>query len=287
MTSEIPKAADWKKNTVKKFEELIEKYPIVGSVNMQYMPAKQLQKMRDTLRGTADIFMGKRTLIKHAIENVKNKKEGIEQLEQYLVGMPALIFANKNPFKLYKTLEKNKSTMAAKAGQVAPKDIVVKAGGTGFSPGPIIGELGSFKIKTAIENGKVTIKEDVVVAKEGEEIGEKLANILSRLGIEPMEVGLDLQAVYEDGSIIPKQVLSVDEKEYENNIRAMASEAFNLAMHVGFPTGETTELLLSKAHLEAMSLATETAILNEETAERIIAKAEIQMTNVKKSAAFE
>lgn len=287
MNSEIPKAADWKQKTVKEFEELIEKYDIVGSVNMQYMPAKQLQKMRDTLRDTAEIKMAKRSLIKKAIENVKNKKKGVDKLETYLGGMPALIFTSKNPFKLYKTLEKNKSTMAAKAGQVAPKDIVVQAGPTGFSPGPIIGELGAFKIKTAIENGKVAVKEDAVVAKEGDEISEKLANILSRMGIEPMEVGLDLQAVYEDGSIITKDILAVDETEYKENIKRLSQEAFNLAMFVSFPTKDTTELMLGKAHSDALALATETAVLNNETADRIIAKAEMQMQSVKKAAAFE
>ncbi|MBI2112759.1 50S ribosomal protein L10, partial [Candidatus Woesearchaeota archaeon] len=36
-------------------------------------------------------------------------------------------------------LEKNKSNAPAKPGQVAPKDITVKAGATSFAPGPIIG----------------------------------------------------------------------------------------------------------------------------------------------------
>ncbi|MGM5482657.1 MAG: 50S ribosomal protein L10 [Nanobdellota archaeon] len=287
MTSEIPKAADWKQKAVKEIEELISKYDIVGSVNMEYMPAKQLQKMRDTLRGTAEIRMAKRSLIKKAIENVKNKKKDIGKLEQYLNGMPALIFTSKNPFKLFKTLEKNKSTMAAKAGQLAPKDIVVKEGPTGFSPGPIIGELGAFKIKTAIENGKVAIKQEAVVAKQGDEISEKLANILSRMGIEPMEVGLDLQAVYEDGSIIEKDVLAVDEKEYKDNITRLSQEAFNLAMFVSYPTAETTELMVSKAHSDALALATEAVILNKESAQRIISKSEMQMQSVKKAAAFE
>lgn len=287
MTSEIPKAADWKQKTVKEFEELIEQYPIVGSVNMQDMPARQLQKMRETLRDTAVIKMAKRSLISRALENVKNKKEAIEELEQYLKGMPALIFASKNPFKLYKTLEKNKSTMAAKPGQTAPKDIVVQAGPTGFSPGPIIGELGSFKIKTAIENGKVTVKEDAVVAKEGEQISEKLANILSRMGIEPMEVGLDLQAVYEDGSIITKDILSVDEEEYKESIKRLSTEAFNLAMYVSYPTKETTECLISKAHSDAFALATESAVVNKETVDKILAKADMQMQSVKKASAFE
>ncbi len=284
MSSEIPKIADWKKKAVDELVALLEEYPIVGAVNMQYLPAKQLQKMRDTLRETAEIRMAKRRLIKIAIDKVKDKKEGIEKLEEYMVGMPALIFTKKNPFTLYKTTEKSKSTMAAKAGQIVPKDVVVKAGPTGFSPGPIIGELGAFKIKTAIENGKVAVKDDVVVAKEGDEISAKLAGILSRLGIEPMEVGLDIKAMYEDGSILTQDVLAVDEKAYKNSIKQLASEAFNLAVYAAYPTAETTEIIVKKAARDAMGVATQAAVLNKDTASRLIAKAEMQMQSVKDKA---
>lgn len=284
MSSEIPKIADWKKKTVDDLAALLEEYPIVGAVNMQHLPAKQLQQMRETLRGTAVIKMAKRRLINLAIDRVKDKKEGVEQLKEYLSGMPALIFTEKNPFTLYKTVEKNKSTMAAKAGQIAPKDIVVKAGPTGFSPGPIIGELGAFKIKTAIEGGKVNIQDDVTVAKEGEEISEKLAGILSRLGVEPMEVGLDIRAMYEEGSILDTKVLAVDEKAYKESIKQLATEAINLSVYAAFPTAETSKLMFTKAARDAFGVATEAAVPNKDTAPRLIAKAERQMQSVKNKA---
>lgn len=275
------KAADWKKKTVQEFVKLLKDYPIVGSVNMENLPAKQLQRMRDLMRDTAVIKMAKRRLISIAIEDVKGEKKGIEELEKDLRGMPALLFTKQNPFTLYKMLSKNKSPMPAKAGQTAPKDIVIPAGPTNFSPGPIIGELGSFKIKTSIENGKVAIKQDSVVAKEGDIISPKLAEILGRLGIEPMEMGLDLVAVYEDGSILKKDILAVDEEEYLDNVRRLASEAFNLAMFAGYPTAETTQPLITKAHREAMSLSIEGSIPTRETLPNLLAKAEAQMLGLK------
>ncbi len=284
MNSEIPKIAGWKKKAVDDLCGLLEDYPIVGAVDMQYLPAKQLQKMRDTLRGTAEIRMAKRRLISLAIKRIKDKKGGVEQLEKYLTGMSALIFTRKNPFTLYKTAEKSKSTMEAKAGQIAPKDIVVKAGPTGFSPGPIIGELGAFKIKTSIENGKVVVNNDVVVAKEGEEITPKLAGILSRLGIEPMEVGLDIKAMYEDGSILTTDVLAVDEKVYKRSIGQLAVEALNLSVYVAYPTTETTEIIVRKVVRDAMGVAIEAAVPNKDTASRLIARAEMQMQSVKNKA---
>jgi len=137
-----------KKNTVAEFVTLIDKYDYVGAVNMENLPAKQLNNMRETLRDGVLIRMSKRRLLKVALE--ESKKEGVDQLIPHLKGMPALLFTNTSPFKLFKTLKKNKSSTAIKGGQTAPNDIVVPAGPTGFAPGPVIGELGGAGIKAGI-----------------------------------------------------------------------------------------------------------------------------------------
>lgn len=276
-----PKAADWKKKAVDEFVKLLKEYPIVGTVNVESFPAKQLQSMRDQLRGKAEIKMAKKNLLKIAIEKVKGDKKGIEELIENLKGMPALIFTKDNPFTLFKFIEKNKSSMPAKAGQVAPKDVIVPAGPTGFSPGPIIGELGSYKIKAGIEDGKVAIKEDSLAAKEGDVIDANLAGILSRLGIEPMEMGLDITAMYEDGFILKKDVLAVDEEQYIANIKMLSQEAFNLAVFAAFPTQDTTELLITNAARDALAVATEQAIVTKETASKLLGKAEAQAMGLK------
>ena len=117
-----------------------------------------------------------------------------------------VLFSKENPFSLFKVLKKNKSSAPAKAGQKAPKDILVSKGGTNLPPGPMISQLSNVGIKTGVENGKIAIKEDCIVAKEGDEISQPLAEVLTRLEIEPMEIGLNLSAVYENGEILTKSV---------------------------------------------------------------------------------
>lgn len=252
--------AEEKKQAVAEFEQLLLQYPIVAAVNVESLPAKQLSTMRAKLRGTCQIRMTKRRIMKVAIENVKAKKPGIEQLEAHLDGMPALLFTKENPFSLYKTIKKNKSKAAAKAGQKAPRDIIVPAGPTNFAPGPIIGELATAGIKSGVENGKVAIKMDSTVAREGDVISGKLASILLRLGIEPMEIGLNITAVYENGMILKRSVLDVDEDAYINLLRQAVAEGIALSMETGFLTKETVELALQKASREAASLAVEAKI---------------------------
>lgn len=279
MTKAKAHVAPVKKETVKRFTKLIDSYHVVAAVDVENLPALQLNTMRANLRGKAELVMTKRRLLNIAIDN--SKKENIQELKKYLKGMPALLFSNENPFKLYKILKKSKSKAPIKAGQKAPHDIEVKAGPTGFAPGPIIGELGSLGIKAGIDGGKVAIKADATVAKEGQIITPKLAGILQRLQIMPMEIGLNLIAAYEDGSIIDKKVLDIDEDQIMASVRTAASEAHLLAMEIAFPTKDNAELLIQKAHREAFTLADSQAIVTKDTLGKILAKAEAQASAVK------
>lgn len=281
------RAAPHKKEAVDEFTKLIAEYPIVGAVNMENLPARTLQKMREQLRGTVVLRMTKRRFIKLALTNASKGKPGIEKLEEHMHGMPAMIFTKENPFILYKTLKKNKSKAPAKAGQIAPKDIIIPAGQTGFAPGPVIGELGGLGIKAGIVDGKVAIKEDKTVCKEGEKISTTLAAMLTRLGIEPMEIGLDLVAVFEDGMIYTRKVLDIDEDEYINNLTMGARWAFNLAMEAGVLTKETTETLITKAARDSRGLAVESGILASGVTEDVLVKAHRNMLAVKEAAKLE
>jgi large subunit ribosomal protein L10 len=201
--------------------------------------------------------------------------------------MPALLFTKENPFALCKRLQKNKSKAPAKAGQTAPNDIIVPAGPTPFQPGPIIGELAVIGIKSGVEDGKVAVKENSVVAKAGDVIKAEVASILTRLGIEPMEIGLDLVATYEKGEIFTKDVLSIDEQEYIDNLTKAATWSINLAIESAFPTKETTEMLIVKAFNDAKALAIEQNIISDLIAGDMIEKAEREMLSLKTDAKIE
>jgi len=97
---------------------------------MKDLPAPQLQSMRAELREKISLFMTKKTLMRIALEKAKNDKKGIEELEKYFYGMPALIFSNESPFKLSRILQKSKTSAPAKSGQTAPADIIIKKGPT-------------------------------------------------------------------------------------------------------------------------------------------------------------
>jgi len=272
-----------KKKLVQELIKAAKEYPIVGVVNMQSLPAQQSQKMREMLRKKGvKLIMARKKLLKLAL--MESKLANIEQLAEKVKGMPALLFTKDNPFTLYSIIQKNKSDAPAKAGQEAPKDIIVPAGPTGFAPGPIISELAAVGIKTKVENGKLTIINDATVAKEGAIITPKLAETLKRLDIKPMEIGLNLTAVWEDGLVFAAKQLHVDETEYAQNITQAAQWAMNLAVECGILTKETTEVIIQKAFREAKAVAIESAYLTEGTTEEVLAKSEREALSVQQEA---
>lgn len=274
---------------IKRVQELtkdIQSYPIIGVVNMENLPGEQLQKMRGILRGKGiKLTMARKNLIMRAIQ--ESKRENITPLIEKLKGMPALIFTKDNPFSLYSFIQKNKSEAAAKPGQIAPRDIMVKAGPTSFAPGPIISELAGVGIKTKVEAGKLAVISDTRIAKEGDVISQKLSDMLKKLDIKPMEIGMNLVSVWENGLAFDAKQLHIDEAEYTQNFTQAAQWAFNLAMECAYPTSETTELLLQKAFREAKTVALEGNVLNDSTKEEILVKAEAQALSVKEAGGIE
>ena len=267
-----------KQKEVQDIKELIDKYPVVAIINLENLPTKQLQKMKTKLRKDLEIKVTKKSIIEHALE-VSNKKD-ITKLTKYLVGSPALLLSKENPFKIYKLLKQSKSAAAIKAGQATPKDLVIPAGPTPFAPGPIIGELGMMKIKAGIEAGKIVIKDDAHVAKKGDIINDKLASLLLRLGIEPMEIGLNLVAAYENGDILTSDVLDIDDKVFMQKIQTAAAEAMNLAVDIAYTSNDTIVLLIQKSFRDSKSIAIERDILADAVVEQILAKADAQAAAV-------
>lgn len=246
-----------KKEAVKRLAALGNSYSIIGIIEMDGLPANVLQKMRGLLRGKVEFAMTRRTLLKLAMEQLRERKQNLAELEKHLGRMPALIFTKEDPFRLYKVIKKNKAPAAIKAGQKAPYDIIVPAGPTPFMPGPIISEFSALKIKAGVEGGKIAVKEDALVAKAGDVVSDKLASMLQKLSIFPMEIGLNLVAVYDNGMIYTKDALDFDEEKLTEMIIQAAHEAINLSVEAGIFSRDIIETIIAKGWREAAALEEE------------------------------
>ena len=269
--------AEWKKEEVKELKSLIDSHEVVGIVNLLNIPARQLQKMRQSLSGKAIIRMSKKNLMNLAFKDCNEKKENIVDLSNHMDGQPAIVFTDMNPFKLFKILEDSKTAAPAKAGNVPESDIVVPEGDTGFEPGPLLGELQQVGIPAKIDKGKIVVSKEHVVVKAGETVSKQVAGMLTRLDIQPMEVGIDLQAVYEDEAIYTSDLLTIDEEKTLADLQRAFSQGFNLSVNAGIPTKETIVAIIQNANSKSFNLAMNGSILTSETTEPLIALANAKM----------
>lgn len=271
MSSNIPSE---KKQAVQEAVELINQYQIIAAADLNKVSSSMLQDMRKQLRGNHLFRVVKNTLMRIGME--QTGKEGTQEFIDSITGPNVFLFTNGNPFKVAMELNANKIKVFAKASDVAMYDIVLPAGNTGLTPGPLIGKFGVLSVRTRIEAGNIWIVQDTTVRKKGEEIGDDLADLLTRMGIRASEMGLSIKAVWENGEVIPGESLILDMDEYRSMLEQAIGGAFKVAIEAAYVTPETAPTILAKAAQEAIAVAVEAEWPTEKTIELLIAKASAQ-----------
>ncbi len=243
-----------KEEKLKAVEELkgcLEKSPVVGVIDIHKMPSKQLQEIRKMLRGEANIKIVKKIILRFAIEGAK--KDNIKSLENVLPTQPGLILTDMDAFKIFSKIMGMKFKTFAKEGDVAKEDIWAYAGPTSLMAGPAISEFQQAGVPASIESGKITIRKDALVVKAGETISAGKANVLRKLKIEPMEILLDVVAIYQKGEIVNKDALKMV-LEFPKMLPSAFINALNLSVYIAYPTKENISQLLAKASMAGKAI---------------------------------
>ena len=243
---------DEKLKAVEELKKAIDSYEVMGIIDMHKLPTSQIQQIKKKVRGQAEIRITKKAILLHALDGVK--KENIAEFKKLLPVMPGLVLTNMDAFKIYGIVDKLKSPAPAKEGDIAPNEIEVSAGPTNLLPGPAISELAKAGIQSGVEEGKIAVKRDTVVAKKGAVINAAVASALKKLNILPMQIGMNVVAVYHKGMIYGKNVLSLVGEPYINKLKEGFVSALNLSVGISYPTKENIGYLLSKAEIEAKAL---------------------------------
>jgi len=268
-----------KAEEVEEIKNLIQQYKAVGIASLQKVRAAQLQELRRKLEKSAHLLVVKNTIVKRAIAECKEKPR-IENLEERLGGSNIFLFTNLNPFKLALLLEKSRVKTTAKAGDIAAFDVTIPAGNTGLPPGPIISQFTAVGLPTRIEAGSVWVSRDTLVAKKGDAIIARLASVLSKLGIKPVDVGLTLKVVYDEGLILTEEQLRLDLDEFRRSVEEAHAYAFNLSLKAAYPLPENIAILIQTAHHEAYKLALNAGIPTRDTIADLIRKAHAEMLSL-------
>ncbi|HIF49074.1 MAG TPA: 50S ribosomal protein L10 [Cytophagales bacterium] len=269
----IPKVAGWKKDSVSELADIFGREGSIAVIDVAGVPASNMIDMRNTLRDRMSITMAKKSLMRIAWLEAERSAEELESLLEN-AEQPCVVHSEAmNAFEIFSELEKTRQGRPAKEGDKAPFDIVVEEGPTEFGPGPIVGEFNAVGIPAKIDRGKVAIQRTTTVVKEGEEISADLGIMLTKLKINPIEIGLILTGVIENGFMFPASDLDLDTDGFRNDIINATSGAFNIACNMRWFSSTTTTTLISKASNEAMAVAIKADIVNDATASFLLSQA--------------
>ena len=277
LTRQVTRVASWKKEMFQTLAELIEKYPVVAIAELQKVRSSQIHEIRKKLRGQAEVLVAKNTILKKAAGALGEKKPNIGKFADDLAGSNLLLFTGMNPYALILFLNKNKVRVPAKAGNTATSDIIIPEGNTGLQPGPVISEFGEVKVKTRIEGGSIWVAKDTVVAEKGDTISPKLASLLSKLGMKPMEAGLTIVRAFDEGTVLKLEDLVFDLEAYKSDLAEACRDALALALETEYVLPETASMIIGNAYREALFLANEAEFPTSENIEDLVKRAYSEM----------
>jgi len=217
-------------------------------ISVKGLPSAQFQDIKKKLRGKAKVQVVKKSLVNFALDHCGIKE--LHDLVPHVDDSTAMLFSDADAFEISGILADEKSPAKAKAGMIAPTDIEVKAGPTELLPGPDISALSAVGLAPKVENGKIAIMQDNVIAKEGGEISEAVASIMAKLDIIPFEVGVvpvaafdnDVKKVYVD--------IKIDKDLALGELKGSYSRGLAFAIEVGIMNSETIDFILNKAGVE-------------------------------------
>ena len=259
-------------------QEFPKKYKVMAIIKMAKVRSTQILPLRKTLKGQVEFVSVKDKIAQKALEQLDIP--GIKDMVGELKGQIMFMFTDMSPFKLNVLLAKNKIMMAARGGDIASVDVVVPAKNTGIAPGPMLTEFKEAGIPTKIDQGTIWIAKDSTPVEAGGIINEKLAGLLGKLDIKPVEAGISLYSALEDGLKYSETEMIIDVEKIRNEFVQAHQEAISLSIEAAYITADNVSQILSKAAQSARSVSIESGFMTDETKDQILQKADAQAKGV-------
>jgi len=247
----------WKSNYFLKLLNLLDEYPKFFIVGADNVGSNQMQQIRIALRGSAEVLMGKNTMMRKAIRGHLDSNPALERVLPHIVDNIGFVFTKGDLVDVRDKLLSNKKPASAKAGALAPIDVFVPAMNTGLGP-----EKTSFfqalQIATKITRGTIEILNEVHIIKKDEKVGASEATLLGMLNIHPFAYGLQILQVYDGGSIFHPSVLDITDEDIRAKFIEGAAIVTMTCLGIGYPTPASVPHMVSNAFRNLLAIAVET-----------------------------
>jgi len=222
----------------KKLVDLCINTPQALIVNVTHVRSKQMQDIRMELRGKAVVLMGKNTMIRKALAlgHEEHPEAGLDKLRAGILGNLGFIFAtNCTLDDIRTTLGKYRLPAPAKSGQISNVNLNLPAGPTGMEP-THIAFFQTLNIGTKIVKGQIELIAEFPLLKVGDKVNPSSAALLTKLAIKPFEYGMEVEQVFQDGSVFPAAVLDIGDDVLIGKFLSGVSNMAALSREIGIPT---------------------------------------------------
>jgi large subunit ribosomal protein LP0 len=246
----------------KQLNELLDTYDKIMIVGCDNVRSRQMQNIRIALRGKAILLMGKNTLIKKIMSD-RSAKSGADRdkqivaklvADELITGNVGLIFTNGDLQKIKEVVEKERVQAPAKAGAIAPVDVIVPAGNTGLEPTKT-SFFQALSIATKITKGTVEIIKDEKVITEGTKVGSSEATLLQMLGINPFFYGLVIQYIWDQGSVYSAEVLNLTQEDKISRFQEGVANLAAVSLALGWTTKASFPHVVMNAFKDFLSVS--------------------------------
>ncbi|XP_052250474.1 60S acidic ribosomal protein P0-like [Dreissena polymorpha] len=247
----------WKANYFVKIAHLLDEYPKAFIVNADNVGSRQMQQIRTALRGHAIVLMGKNTMMRKAIRGHLDKNPALEKMLPYIVGNVGIVFTKGNLVDVRKLLLENKVKAPARAGAIAPVDVIVPKQATTLGPEKTA-FFQALQITTKITKGCIEILNDVRLINTGDKVGASESTLLNMLDISPFSYGLAIERVYDSGSVFESKVLDITDEDIRTRFLQGVRNVASLSLKIGYPTAASAPHSIVNGFKRLLAIAVQT-----------------------------
>jgi len=254
----MPLSAERKAEYFEKMKELMTTYSKCFIVDIDNVGSMQLQQTRMSLRGTAEVLMGKNTMMRKCIREYveENPDSPVTQLEECCRGNVGFVFTNGDLGEIRANLESNVRPAPAKVGTRAPSNVIVPKGPTGCDPGQTA-FFQTLQISTKITRGQIEMTADTHLITKGDKVTASEAALLQKLNIEPFTYGMTLKSVYDSGSLFDAKVLDITDDVLAEKFVAALNTISKLSLALNMPTAASVTHSVANAFKAILAVTVE------------------------------
>lgn len=235
------------------------------TIGVDNVGSKSLASYRKRFRSrNIHIIMGKNTIIRKVLSlraerlTAEGKTEAAQRTENMLemvAGNVGFVFLppGEDIGTVRTEITAEKVNTAAKAGILAPVDVLVPAGPTGQDPSQT-SFFQALDIPTKINRGQVEILSPVKLISKNEKVSRSAAELLVMLNIKPFFYGISVQMVCSNGDVFPADVLDISTSDIASAFNAAVREVAALCLALNYPTAASVPHSIMDAYKNMLSI---------------------------------